>query len=94
MIELLVDMLHEMKDLKQEMKEVKQEMKEVKQEQIALRQEQIALRQDFNTATELNTQAILSLTALLQKTIIEPAQRQTEDIFDLKCRVTALEQAH
>jgi hypothetical protein len=41
---------------------------------------------------ERNTQAILGLTSLLQKAIIEPATHQADEISDLKRRVTALEQ--
>ena len=81
MVELLADMLIKLDKIDI----LVEEMREIKQEQVAMRQE-------FHAATERNTQAILSLTSLLQKTIIEPAQRQTEDIFDLKRRVTALEQ--
>ncbi len=57
-------------------------------------EEQIAMRKEFGAASERNTQAILALTAMLQKTVIEPAQRQADDISDLKRRVTILEQAH
>jgi polyhydroxyalkanoate synthesis regulator phasin len=59
--------------------------------------EQKSLREGqerLEAGQERMVQAILSLTAMLQKTVIEPAAQQAQDIADLKRRVEALERSH
>lgn len=93
MVDLLVDLLNETKEARQEQFAIRQELVALRKEHITLQQEQIAMRHDLHAGQERNTQAILSLTSLLQKAIIEPASHQAEEITDLKRRVAALEQA-
>ena len=83
MIELLVDMLHEMKGLKQEMKEVKQEMKEFKQEMKEVKQEQ-----------HRTTNAVWELSQMMQKVVAEPLALHASEISHIKERLDRLEQAH
>jgi hypothetical protein len=48
----------------------------------------------FGHTAQRTTQAILSLTSLLQKAVIEPAERQSREIGDIKERLDRLENAH
>ena len=79
-IELLADMLHEQKDLRTEQAFVREEIKGMREEQKGMRLEQ-----------QRTTQAILSLTSLLQKAVIEPVQTQSREIADIKERLDRLE---
>ena len=87
MIELLVDMLYEAKETRQEIFELRQEMR---QEQVATQQQMTGLRME----QQRTTQAILSLTSLMQKALIEPAEKQSKEIADIKERLDRLERAH
>ncbi len=82
-IELLVDMLHEVKDLKQEIKGVKQEIKEVKQEMKDVKQEQLR-----------TTNAVWELSQMMQKVVAEPLALHASEIAHIKERLDRLEQSH
>ena len=64
------------------------EQKDVRQEQIFVREEIKEMRFE----QQRTTQAILSLTSLLQKAVIEPAERQSREIAEIKERLDRLEQ--
>ncbi len=93
MVDLLVDLLYEAKESRQEQFAMRQELVALRKEQIGLQQEQISLRHELKSGLERNTQAIMGLTSLLQKAIIEPTVHQASEIADLKQRVEALEKA-
>ncbi len=76
MVELLADMLFEIKGLHED------------------QERQTARMEGFEAEQRKTTNAILSLTSLLEKVIVEPARQQANDIADLKERVSRLEQAH
>jgi hypothetical protein len=89
-IELLADMLHEQKDLRQEQTLMREEQKGMREEMKGIREEQKSMRLE----QQRTTQAILSLTSLLQKALIEPAEKQSREIADIKERLDRLENAH
>ena len=88
-IELLADMLHEQKDLRTEQAFVREEMKGMREEMSGMREQQNGMRLE----QQRTTQAILSLTSLLQKAVIEPVQAQSREIAEIKERLDRLEQA-
>lgn len=56
-------------------------------------QSKMAMEQSKMAAEQLRTtNAIISLSSLLQKAIIEPHQQQAQEIIELKERVSRLEQ--
>jgi uncharacterized protein YlxW (UPF0749 family) len=83
MVELLADMLHELKGLRQGQDELKQEVgtltKEVKE-----------IKSDLLR----NTNAFWEQSQMLQKVIWEPAQQQALRLSQLEERVLHIEQSH
>ena len=66
------------------------EQKDLRQEQTFIREEIKGMRLE----QQRTTQAILSLTSLLQKAVIEPVQTQSREITDIKERLDRLESQH
>lgn len=78
MVELLTDMV----------------MKLDKLDIVAQKLEGLEAQQSTMAAEQLRTtSAIISLSSLLQKAVIEPADRQAKEIVEIKERLSRLEQA-
>ena len=78
MVELLTDMV----------------MKLDKLDIVAQKLEGLEAQQSTMAAEQLRTtNAIISLSSLLQKAVIEPADRQAKEIVEIKERLSRLEQA-
>lgn len=78
MVELLADMLIKLDKLDT----VAQKLEGLEAQQSAMAAEQ-----------SRTTNAIISLSSLLQKAVIEPADRQAKEIVEIKERLSRLEQA-
>ncbi len=85
MVELLTDMV---------MKLDKLDIVAQKLEGLEAQQSMMATEQKMMAAEQLRTtNAIISLSSLLQKAVIEPADRQAKEIVEIKERLNRLEQA-
>lgn len=85
MVELLADMLIKLDKL---------DIVAQKLEGLEAQQTMMAAEQKMMAAEQVRTtNAIISLSSLLQKAIIEPADRQAREISEIKERLARLEQA-
>jgi hypothetical protein len=80
MIELLTDLLHEMREMKQEQREMKEEQREMKHEQREMKHE-----------IQRVTSAIWELTTIMQKVLFEPAVKQARTLEDHEHRLLTVE---
>lgn len=87
MIELLAEMLHEIKGLRDDFQGLRKDFQGLEKEQHSTAERMT----NMETEQRRTTNAVWELSQMMQKVVWEPSNKMAEDIGDLKRRVERLE---